>query len=658
MEHYSKEKLLEALAHGEIPVLRHRAVVVGSGCAAFNAADALYDEGIRDVAIVTEGIHMGTSRNTGSDKQTYYKLSLSSGQPDSVYDMARTLFEGGCVHGDTALVEAALSTRCFFKLVQLGVPFPHDRYGQYVGYKTDHDPKQRATSCGPLTSRYMTEALERSVRSKEIPIYDQLRVIAILTASGTNGREAVGLLAMDRREACGPWDGLTLLACGSVVYATGGPSAIYGRSVYPVSQTGSQGTAFAAGAGGTNLTEWQYGIASTKFRWNLSGSYQQVIPRYLSADPDGGAPREFLRERFSSQEEMLTAIFLKGYQWPFDPRKLEPGGSSLVDLAVYEETVVQGRRVFLDYRANPEGLEENGVPDFGRLSEEARRYLENSRALQSTPVERLRAMNEPAYQLYLANGIDLGREPLEIAVCAQHNNGGLTVDAWWQSNLKNLFPVGECAGTFGVYRPGGTALNSSQAGSLRAAQYIARRGAPTPDRAVFETAARSALAEFGELRSALLQETGRAPGELRREYQAAMDRCAALVRRPGEIAARIQTVREQLRNFGRLTAVRSHAQLLAALVNRDILLAQLTYLGAMEFYAAQGGGSRGSYLMEPWDGERGNGPIPGPNVVEESFLDIDTLETRHAFRPVRPIPKDDAWFESVYNDYRLGRVIG
>ena len=52
-------------------------VVVGSGCAGFNAADTLFDLGRRDIALLTEGVNMGTSRNTGSDKQTYYKLTLS-----------------------------------------------------------------------------------------------------------------------------------------------------------------------------------------------------------------------------------------------------------------------------------------------------------------------------------------------------------------------------------------------------------------------------------------------------------------------------------------------------------------------------------------------------------------------------------------------------
>ena len=58
-------------------------VVVGSGAAGFNAADRLYQLGVTSVAVITEGINDGTSRNTGSDKQTYYKLSLSGSSGDS-----------------------------------------------------------------------------------------------------------------------------------------------------------------------------------------------------------------------------------------------------------------------------------------------------------------------------------------------------------------------------------------------------------------------------------------------------------------------------------------------------------------------------------------------------------------------------------------------
>ncbi len=85
-------------------------IVVGSGAAGFAAACRLRQYGAGQVAIITEDVNGGTSRNTGSDKQTYYKLSLA-GTADSVEDMAKGLVACGCVDGDTALAEAACAAR-------------------------------------------------------------------------------------------------------------------------------------------------------------------------------------------------------------------------------------------------------------------------------------------------------------------------------------------------------------------------------------------------------------------------------------------------------------------------------------------------------------------------------------------------------------------
>ena len=201
-------------------------VVVGSGCAGFNAADTLFDLGRRDIALLTEGVNMGTSRNTGSDKQTYYKLSLCADAQDSVYQLAENLFAGGSVNGDTALAEAASSVRSFMKLVNLGVPFPTNRYGEYVGYKTDHDPRQRATSCGPLTSKVMTEKLEASVRQKGIPLLDGFQAVRLLVEEG----RVAGLVALDKSRLSQEDWGLAVFLCGQVVLATGGFS-IYDTSL-------------------------------------------------------------------------------------------------------------------------------------------------------------------------------------------------------------------------------------------------------------------------------------------------------------------------------------------------------------------------------------------------------------------------------------------
>lgn len=452
-------------------------VVVGSGAASLNAADRLYTFGQRDIAIVTEGWNMGTSRNTGSDKQTYYKLTLAGKEPDSVFDMAETLFSGGAMDGDIALAEAALSARCFYRLVDIGVPFPHNRYGEYVGYKTDYDPRQRATSAGPLTSMMMTERLSEQVRQKGIKVFDGYQAIGILT--DREGRNAVGLLALNLHELQNPNERYVLFNSTNIIYGVGGPAGLYSTSVYPESQTGATGIALEAGVYGKNLTESQYGIASIKFRWNLSGTYQQVLPRYISTRHDGSDEREFLLEYFPSTGRMLDAIFLKGYQWPFDPRKIADYGSSLIDILVYRETVIKGRRVFLDYTRNP-GVAEGEPLNFELLGEESYTYLKKSNALFGTPIERLKRMNKPAIDLYKDHGIDLEKELLEIAVCAQHNNGGLVGNTWWESNINHFFPIGEVNGSHGVYRPGGSALNSGQVGGTRAAQYIAARYTTEP----------------------------------------------------------------------------------------------------------------------------------------------------------------------------------
>ena len=465
-------------------VYRCNTAVVGSGAAGFNAADRLWQLGQHDIVLVTENRAGGTSRNTGSDKQTYYKLTLSGGEPDSVREMADTLFAGRCVDGDLALCEAALSSQCFLKLVELGVPFPRNRYGEYIGYKTDHDPRRRATSVGPYTSKQMTECLEAAVQAKGVPMLDKTQVIKILTNGGT----VCGLLCLNVT-AQNDADRFVLIRCKNVIWATGGPAGMYADSVYPFSQYGATGLALEAGAKGKNLTEWQYGLASVAPRWNVSGTYMQVLPRVYSAAADGSDEREFLMDFFTDAHDMLSKLFLKGYQWPFDVRKVA-GGSSIIDILVYLETC-KGRKVYLDYRTNPA----DGEFSYDDLLPEAHEYLTRAGACFGTPIERLAHMNQPAIDFYRDKGVDLYTQPLEIALCAQHNNGGIGIDCWWQTDVKGLFAVGEAAASHGVYRPGGTALNAGQVGSTRAAQYIAARCRGDAS-AGFDVAASAALAEM------------------------------------------------------------------------------------------------------------------------------------------------------------------
>ena len=123
---------------------------------------------MKDFAIISDNRLWGTSRNAGSDKQTYYRIHATGRTGDSAYEMASALFSSGSTDGDTAYAEAALSLECFYNLVRIGVPFPRDEYGDYPGYKTDHDEKKRGTSAGPYTSRIMTEKLEKEKNLQRI----------------------------------------------------------------------------------------------------------------------------------------------------------------------------------------------------------------------------------------------------------------------------------------------------------------------------------------------------------------------------------------------------------------------------------------------------------------------------------------------------------
>lgn len=629
-----------------LPVYRCGALVIGTGCAGYNAADWLYDMGFADVLMVTEGTYMGTSRNTGSDKQTYYKLALQSGEPDSVTDMAKALAAGISVNGDTAYVEAVNSMRSFMKLVNLDVPFPTNEYGEFVGYQTDHTTTKRATSCGPLTSKFMTEALQKQVEKKNIPVVDDTIIVEILK----NDKGVVGAVGLNTKQTDQPHKGFCLFVTNHVIAATGGPAAVYNNSVYPPSQTGMTGMFIEAGARCVNLQEWQYGIASVDFRWNLSGTYQQVLPKYVSID-ENGVEREFLRDYFDTPEEFLDLVFLKGYQWPFDCAKID--GSSLIDLLVYHEEVELGRKVYMDFRVDPTGLE-NG---FDKLSKETYDYLANSEALMPLPIKRLEKMNPAAIELYCSHGIDLYTELLRITVAAQHNNGGAAVDVNWQTDIPGLYVVGEAAGTFGVYRPGGSALNSTQVGSLRAAEHVRYSGRK-------ETVSDEDVVNAICLVKPYLEDGEGCPcaAELLKQAQSMswdMSCCGAHIRDCKPLAELKEKATGILEKMAACAASVPGGLLGAWLKARDMLVTQIAMADSM-ILAGTEIGSRGGAAFSPMPLQFSSTNelrkiFKGRNEAFDDQLLYYKKGTGCWFEAARPMPQQKDWFETAWAEYKKRR---
>lgn len=650
----------------KINIHHYDSLIVGAGAAGMNCAVHLYEfmvqrgiESAQDkIAVITRGLLLGASRMSGSDKQTYYKVGTSPDVADSAEEFAASLTDGGCCHEDIALIEGIYSLREFYHLAQIGVKFPHDEMGSYVGYKTDHDPYERATSAGPKTSKQMSECLQREVEEYGVKIHDRQEVVELLTIGQGDERRIVGVACIDIPTVQGNKFEVNVFFCNNLILAAGGPGDMYETTVYPAGQIGIHGVAFKAGLVAENLSESQFGLASIKFRWNVSGTYMQSVPRLYSTDSAGNDRKDFLVGEFPDMKKMATAIFLKGYQWPFDAQRIDNSQSSIIDMLVFAETQ-KGRRVFMDFLHNPVGSKTMKLFSIDGMEEEASSYLKNAGAIQERPIDRLAHMNPLAIDIYAEHGIDLWTTPLEIAVCAQHNNGGFAVNKWWESNIKHTFVIGEMAGTHGVKRPGGAALNAGQVGGLRAAEYIVN--VYSEEKTCGNEYAVEALKQvdsmIARLNKYIVSNEGLDTKVVLQDIRQRMTRYCGHIRNLADIRGALDGAVElynQIRNSGLL--VKSDAEFINAIHAEQMALASTGYLYSILELLEQGGGSRGSYLVLS-DGEE---EVKPENIeLRDSIVQVKYLaeaEFKCGTVPVRKVVKERKAFESVWKDYLAGEV--
>jgi succinate dehydrogenase/fumarate reductase flavoprotein subunit len=661
----------------------YNSIIIGSGAAALNCALELFRHGMspKEILIITENLGGGTSFDAGSDKQTYYKLSQVHADEDSPLKMAKSLYSGGAMHGDIALVESTVSSQAFMNLVNIGVPFPHDAYGTYVGYKTDNDPLQRGTSAGPLTSHLMAKTLLEKVKEKHIQIINKCLVIEVLKNSN---HHACGVLAIDI-DTLSEVEVLSHSILKSiikthiaknVILATGGPAGMYKNSVYPISQWGSTSLAIKTGAKLQNLTDSQYGLASLKFRWNVSGSYQQVIPRYISLDKNDSLSDfetkgvEFLQDYFPDITQLSKAIFLKGYQWPFNSERIQDYGSSLIDMAVHYETMIKNRRVYLDYLNNSKGF------SFESLGNEPKEYLGNSGCTQELPIERLKHLNPKAVELYDSHDIDLRKEPLEIGVCAQHCNGGVVGDIWWETTLPGLFCIGEANGSHGVHRPGGAALNSGQVGAIRAAEKIYNISSQVEFSDLSTTIHRRKNYYVEFFNNILQNQPTKSQkinlNDIKDRMQKRMMISGAYIRNINDINLHIQECQNDLYSLCSSISFNGGGDLIQFCKIYDALLTQLAFYASYIEYITKNGGSRGSFIVIDNDANEsilGHPKLekfkfkPKNVALTEKILEMwlnlngefDFMKPNFDFcfewTQRRSLPEIKPWFENVWKSY-------
>ncbi len=418
-------------------------LVIGSGGAGLMAAiSAKETHKEAKVILVTKG-ELGKSGVTAlacSDRMAFH-VTLPYTEPggeDAWKHHAEDIYRigGGVSDEDLAEILARNSRDAFEYLDSLGVPFVRDN-GKVAQFVTDGSKYARATYTGPDTANRIEEVLVNKVRGMGIDIIENHVVIDLIVSEENM---VIGAIGIDTNIGSQELDieCLTIYETKSVILSTGGAGEAYKVNVFPPGMTGDgYAMAYRAGAELVNMEFIQIGLSSTKTKLACSGTMLRAMPRIINSEG-----KEFLKNYFPASvtpDEICNILFTKGASWPVSYEEK----SHVIDVAVFKE-INSGKKVYLDYNANPEGLNRNLAGE--------------------SPLDRLKRINPEILSWLKGHGVDLANEDkIEIAPAAQHFQGGVKIREFGQTSIKGLYAVGECAGgQHGANRPGGNALLDGQ----------------------------------------------------------------------------------------------------------------------------------------------------------------------------------------------------
>ena len=438
-------------------------LVVGGGVAGLRAAIAT-KEAAPDlkVLLVTKGIlgRSGVTSVACSDRMAFHATlpETEPKGPDNWRYHAEDIYEIGGRVSDAhlATVLARNGGEAYRYLESIGVPFVK-KGGRPHQFVTDGSDYPRALYTGPKTAVHIEEKLLEEFHRKNIDYMEKCQLCQIFTTDGSvNG----ALIIESEDNKCGKQkERLVFIASPSIIMATGGGGEIFADNVFP---RGNSGDGFAAaikaGAELVNMEFIQLGVASLKTKLNFSGSLMRAIPKVVNEKGE-----EILFKYFPESNnpmEIYTHLFNKGASWPvtFEHK------THIFDIIVYKERAA-GHRVFFDYSANPTGFsfEKLDVALRSRYEEEIKEEATPEKR-SATPFNRLKEINPDTVLWLKERGVDLASgEKAEVAVCAQHFQGGIKINSRGETGVPGLYAAGECAGgQHGANRPGGNALLDGQ----------------------------------------------------------------------------------------------------------------------------------------------------------------------------------------------------
>jgi L-aspartate oxidase len=398
-------------------------LIIGSGIAGLSAAIVASEQGL-DVIVVT--------KNSIEESNTFYAQGgiVSRGHDDSPDILIEDIMQAGdgisnleavkaVAYEGPALVED-------FLIKKVGVPFTRSPENEFVFAREGGHSRRRILYCMDSTGKAIEESLVNKLKEqKGIRVLSDYTAIDLLTIPHHSTSplalymepQCIGAYMLNNRT-----EEVERVFSTYTILATGGLGRIYQHTTNP---SGATGDGFAmADRAGARL---------------INMEYIQFHPTTLfHKDADGFLISEALRGEGAKLKTKDNVSFMEKY-------------SPLGDLAPRDEVC----------RAMYEEMIRRG---------DAYVYLD----LASYTDINIKKRFPMIYKKCLSLDIDIQKVPIPVVPAAHYSCGGVQVDTWGRTSLKNLYAVGEVAATglHGANRLASTSLLEGLVWGIQSARHI------------------------------------------------------------------------------------------------------------------------------------------------------------------------------------------
>lgn len=340
---------------------------------------------------------------------------------DSIEVHREDTLSGGAYLNDPALVDVLVreAPERLRDLVRWGAVFDVTDDRQVAQRPFGGQRFPRTCYAGDRTGHEMMMTLLDRLDATDTQLYNEVTVVDLV--KDENGAVA-GAIALDREGE------VILFRSDATVLATGGGTQIYDISTNSAAGTGDGfAMAYRAGAELIDMEMVQFHPTGAVYPYDARGRLVTEAVR-----GEGGILLNARRERFMKR---------------YDPDRMELSTRDVVARAIATE-VLEGR-----------GTKRGGV------------YLD----VTHLPAERIETRLPVMLEQFLAFGVDIRKEPMEVAPTAHHIMGGLRITPECRTTVPGLFACGEVAGgVHGANRLGGNALADTQVFGKRAGEFAGK----------------------------------------------------------------------------------------------------------------------------------------------------------------------------------------